>query len=39
MPDGGPLRYRVRHTAQLWRKGEAPKLTAQVIESDPKFSI
>jgi alkaline phosphatase D len=38
-PDGGPLRYRVRHTAQLWRKGEAPKLTAQVMEGDPKFSI
>ena len=24
--DGGPLRYRVEHTAELWRAGETPKL-------------
>jgi alkaline phosphatase D len=33
-PDGGPLRYRVVHTAQLWSAGEAPKLRQQVLEGD-----
>jgi alkaline phosphatase D len=37
--DGGPLRYRVAHTAKLWRPGEAPKLEVQVIEGDPGLSI
>jgi alkaline phosphatase D len=32
--DGGPLRYRVVHTAQLWRAGEKPKLVRQVLEGD-----
>ena len=32
--DGGPLRYRVVHTAPLWRAGEKPKLTQQVLEGD-----
>ncbi len=36
--DGGPLRYRVRHTAQRWRVGERPKLTQTVIEGDPGLS-
>ena len=34
-PDGGPLRYRVVHTARLWKAGERPKLVQQVIEGDP----
>jgi alkaline phosphatase D len=34
-PDGGPLRYRVRHRARLWRKGERPRLEQQMIEGDP----
>jgi alkaline phosphatase D len=38
-PDGGPLRYRVAHSAKLWRPGERPQLTAQVIEGDPGLSI
>lgn len=38
-PDGGLLRYRVAHTAQLWRPGEAPQLTQQVLEGDPGLSI
>ena len=38
-PDGGPLAYRVTHTAKLWRKGEKPQLTQRVIEGDPKFSV
>ena len=38
-PDGGPLRYRVAHTAKLWRLGEKPQLTRQVIEGDPGLAI
>jgi alkaline phosphatase D len=38
-PDGGPLRYRVAHTARLWRAGERPKLVQQVIEGDAGLSI
>lgn len=32
--DGGPLRYRVRHTARMWRPGEKPTLEKSVIEGD-----
>jgi alkaline phosphatase D len=38
-PDGGPLAYRTRHTAKLWRKGDRPILEQQVLEGDPRFSI
>ncbi len=38
-PDGGPLRYRVAHTAKLWAPGERPKLVALVLEGDPGLSI
>ncbi|WP_310467803.1 alkaline phosphatase D family protein [Sphingomonas sp.] len=38
-PDGGPLRYRVAHTARLWRAGERPRLQQEVIEGDPGLSI
>jgi alkaline phosphatase D len=38
-PDGGPLLYRTKHRASLWRKGEAPKLELQILEGDPKFSV
>lgn len=38
-PDGGPLNYRVRFRAPMWRKGEAPKLDTKVVEGDPKFSV
>lgn len=37
--DGGPLRYRTRHRAKLWRKGEKPKLELQIVEGDPRFSV
>jgi alkaline phosphatase D len=37
--DGGPLLYRSRHRARLWRKGETPRLEMQIVEGDPKFSI
>ena len=38
-PDGGPLRYRVSHRANLWQPGMAPRLEQRVIEGDPKLSI
>jgi len=38
-PDGGPLRYRVVHSASLWKPGEKPVLRRQVIEGDPGLSI
>src|SRR5437868_8921185 len=37
--DGGPLRYRVVHSAKLWRPGESPRLTQQILEGDPGLSI
>ncbi len=38
-PDGGPLRYRVVHTASLWKPGERPLLRQQVVEGDPGLAI
>jgi alkaline phosphatase D len=38
-PDGGPLRYRIVHTAKLWAPGERPQLVQQVLEGDPGLSI
>jgi alkaline phosphatase D len=38
-PDGGPLRYRVVHSAQLWKADERPQLRQQVLEGDPGLSI
>lgn len=32
--DGGPLTYRVRHRARLWRAGEKPELRQEIIEGD-----
>ena len=37
--DGGELRYRVEHSAKLWRPGERPQLTQRVLEGDPGLSI
>jgi alkaline phosphatase D len=37
--DGGPIVYRTRHRAPLWRKGEKPTLELQVLEGNPRFSI
>ena len=33
-PDGGPLRYRVVHSAPLWRAGERPHMVQRVLEGD-----
>lgn len=38
-PDGGPIRYRVIHTAALWKSGERPHLKTSVLEGDPGLSI
>ena len=38
-PDGGPLRYRVRHCAKLWKKGEKPALVQQVVEGNADLSV
>jgi alkaline phosphatase D len=38
-PDGGPLRYRVSHQADMWRPGARPKLTQRILEGDAKLSI
>jgi len=37
--DGGPLRYRVTHTAKLWSRGEKPRLEQRVIEGNPTLSL
>jgi alkaline phosphatase D len=37
--DGGPIRYRVLHTARLWKSGEHPKLKTSVLEGDVGLSI
>jgi alkaline phosphatase D len=38
-PDGGPIRYRVVHTAALWKSGERPKLKTSVREGDVGLAI
>jgi alkaline phosphatase D len=38
-PDGGPIRYRVSHTAALWKSGERPRLKTSVLEGDVGLSI
>jgi alkaline phosphatase D len=37
--DGGPLRYRVRHSVARWLPGQRPTLTQQVLEGDPGLSL
>ncbi len=38
-PDGGPIRYRVLHTAALWKKGEKPVLVQQVLEGNADLNV
>jgi alkaline phosphatase D len=38
-PDGGPLRYRVRHEVALWRAGERPQMRQTVLEGDPGLAV
>jgi alkaline phosphatase D len=37
--DGGPIRYRVRHTAQKWKPGERPQLKQTIVEGDVALAI
>jgi alkaline phosphatase D len=37
--DGGPLAYRARHHAKLWKKGETPQLVTEVVEGNARFSV
>jgi alkaline phosphatase D len=38
-PDGGPIRYRVLHTAKRWKSGQRPQLKTSVLEGDAGLSI
>jgi alkaline phosphatase D len=38
-PDGGPMLYRVRHSADLWRKDERPKLKQEIVDGNASFSV
>ena len=38
-PDGGPLRYRVRHEVPLWKAGERPQMRQTVVEGDAGLSV
>jgi alkaline phosphatase D len=38
-PDGGPIRYRVRHTTQMWTAGSHPAIVQQVIEGDVGLAV
>jgi alkaline phosphatase D len=38
-PDGGPIRYRVLHTAALWKSGERPQLKTSVLEGEVGLAI
>jgi alkaline phosphatase D len=38
-PDGGPIRYRVLHTAALWKSGGCPQLKTAVLEGDVGLAI
>jgi alkaline phosphatase D len=38
-PDGGSLKYRVLHTAALWKSGERPQLKTSVPEGDAGLAI
>lgn len=38
-PDGGPLRYRVSHRANLWRPGGRPKLEQRMLEGSAELSV
>jgi alkaline phosphatase D len=38
-PDGGPIRYRVRHTTPMWIAGTHPAIVQQVIEGDVGLAV
>jgi alkaline phosphatase D len=38
-PDGGPLRYRVRHEVALWRPGDTPRMRQSVVEGSVGLAV
>jgi alkaline phosphatase D len=38
-PDGGPLRYRVRHEVPLWRPGERPQMRQMLIQGAVSLAL
>ena len=38
-PDGGPIRYRVRHTTPMWTAGAHPAIVQQVIEGNVGLAV
>ncbi|UKK85163.1 alkaline phosphatase D family protein [Sphingopyxis sp. BSN-002] len=38
-PDGGPLRYRVSHRADMWRPGARPRMEQRILEGDARLSV
>jgi alkaline phosphatase D len=38
-PDGGPLRYRVRHEVALWPPSEMPQMRHFVLEGDAGLAV
>jgi alkaline phosphatase D len=38
-PDGGPLRYRVRHRVPRWSAGDPPRMQVTVLEGNPAWSV
>ena len=38
-PDGGPIRYRVRHTTPMWTAGTHPAIVQQIIEGDVGLAV
>ena len=38
-PDGGPLRYRVRHEVPLWVAGEAPEMAQSVVDGNVGLAV
>ena len=37
--DGGPLRYRAIHRARLWKAGQRPELSQEIVEGHAELSI
>lgn len=38
-PDGGPLRYRVSHRADMWQPGARPRMEQRILEGDARLSV
>jgi alkaline phosphatase D len=38
-PDGGPLRYRVRHEVPLWHPGDHPQMRLFILDGDAGLAV